>query len=39
LLAQWPLHSLELPRREPVEKSTIPGLDAYREAWDRAVAC
>jgi sugar (pentulose or hexulose) kinase len=38
LLAQWPLRSLELPRRQPVVKSTIPGLAAYREAWNSAVA-
>jgi sugar (pentulose or hexulose) kinase len=37
LLAQWPVRSLELPRREPVEKSTIPGLAAYRRPWNSAV--
>jgi len=37
LLAQWPVRKLELSRREPIEKSTIPGLAAYREVWNRAV--
>jgi L-fuculokinase len=37
LLAQWPVRIPELPRSEPVEKSAIPGLAAYRKAWNNAV--
>jgi sugar (pentulose or hexulose) kinase len=37
LLARWPVHMLELPRQEPIEKSTIPGLDAYRKTWNDAA--
>jgi sugar (pentulose or hexulose) kinase len=37
LLAQWPLRMPELSRSEPIGKPTIPGLGAYRKAWNRAV--
>jgi L-fuculokinase len=38
LLAQWPVRGLELGRREPIAKSTVPGLAAYHQAWNSAVA-
>jgi hypothetical protein len=37
LLAQWPLRNLELSRSEPIEAPAIPGLAAYRTAWDSAL--
>jgi sugar (pentulose or hexulose) kinase len=37
LLAQWPLRMPESSRSEPIWKPTIPGLGAYRKAWNRAV--
>jgi sugar (pentulose or hexulose) kinase len=37
LLAQWPVRNLKLSRSEPIEAPAIPGLAAYRTAWDSAL--
>jgi sugar (pentulose or hexulose) kinase len=37
LLAQWPPKSGAAPGQTAVAPAVIPGLDAYREAWSRAI--
>ncbi|MGO9768944.1 MAG: FGGY-family carbohydrate kinase [Roseiarcus sp.] len=37
LLAQWPPKSGVAPGQTAVAPAVIPGLDAYREAWSRAI--
>ncbi len=38
LLAQWPPESGFAPGQAAIPPAAIPGLDAYRRAWSRAIA-